>query len=257
MIDILINILEENEYKLIENTKEYRFLRNNSENKEDYYLVYSLGNYESIERLNEKIKQSEIVFDKMRKYGADVQKNTTALYLLQTNKKNETSDPLWHKICQIEELVTYMKRNVLFYTPDEQAEIKKIKGNYTNEISTYLSLSDNFTKFKEDKDLKYAILSKIFIKMHCLKYNFNLNEFPDLEREINELIKDNKYGTNSEFLFKSTDKINKIQDEEQKIIETDKLIDEYIQRVKNSVNIDIKLIEDEINNEIAKVGTEK
>lgn len=247
MIDIIKYILQENKYQLIKKADIFYFFKNNSENREDYYLIYNLDSYENIDKLNEKIKQSETVFDDMRDYSGSVEKNTTALYLLKTNKKIDTLTPLWHRICEIEEIVTYMKRNVLCYTENEQIELNKVEGSFTNDIRGYLMTKENFSTFKKDGDLRYEILSKIFIKIHCLKYKFDSNNFPDLEQDIkSEIIKkyDKQFSEDLEYIFTRLDEVI------QKKVSEDKLIDNYIQKFHD--NVEIKSIEDLANETILK-----
>ncbi len=214
---------------------------------ERLHLIYDLGSYSSIDELNEEIKQSETVFDDMRDYSGSVEKNTTALYLLKTGKKIDTAEPLWHKICEIEEIVTYMKRNVLCYTENEQIEVNKIEGCFSNEITSYLMKTEKFTSFKKDRDLRYEILSKIFIKMHCMKYIFDPNNFPDIDKGITNLImKDNILFNNLGLCKNLDDDLDEVIEEK---VSEDKIIDDYTQ---NLLQNSVKSIDDLVNERINK-----
>ncbi len=248
MIDIIKKILEENQYKLLQNVdNRFYFLKNNSENKQDYYLIYNLGSYESIEMLTKKIKESENDFNDMRKHGPSVEKNTTALYILKTDQKVDASNQLWHKICEIEEIVTYMKRNVLCYIEEEELEINKIAGSLTDEIMNYLIGKENFGVFKKNGELKYEILSKIFIKMHCLKYKFDPNDFSDVDQSVRDILAvkniHKKFVENLDLLYKNLD------DAIYKRVSEDEIIDNYMEKLLKD-NIEIKSIDESVDKEI-------
>lgn len=254
MINFIKNILEENDYILVEKTSDIAyFFENGSENKNDYYLIYDMGYYKSADQLNESIEHSEVVFDSMREYREDVEKNTTAVYLLKTDKEIGTSNPLWHRICEIEEMVAYMKRNVLIYTQAEQNEISEMQGDLTVQIRKYLKLNDNFKRFKYEDDLRYGILSKIFIKLHCLTYNFESKDFIDIEENIKTTLSnvDNE-KLNDNFGFV----LNGLNEVEQKNKPIDKFLDDYIHVLQNNKDSRITddLIEDRIKTKLQGRG---
>ncbi|KAB3527204.1 ABC-three component system middle component 1 [Alkaliphilus serpentinus] len=225
MIDIIKRILAENQYENIKEGKFYHFLRNISGHKDDYYLIYDIGCNESIKQLDEIIIKSESIFQDLLGYSEDVEKNTTALYLLKTDRKIVPSNPLWHRICEIEEMIEYMKRNVILYTEAEYIEVNSIQGNITNEIREYLKSNEHFLRFKDNNNIRYEIFSKLFIKIHCMNYSFESNEFINLDKRIKVAInKSNNKNIieNCEQIFDGLDNI------EQEKMSIDTFLENYI-----------------------------
>ena len=106
---------------------------------------------------------------------------------------------LSNKIYDIEESPYFFKRYVILYTEEQKKLIEKI------EIEKYLDIlsnKDNFRNYKKNKkgeenfnsefkenELIYDIISKLYIKIPFLVYNFNDNEkLPILRERINKIL---------------------------------------------------------------------
>lgn len=212
MIDILKNIFEKNEYKVqdaFNDIKQIGFIGSiNKLDRKDYYLVIdtnisTIANNLIDEIIDEIIKIYWNI-DLLKKYGvgSDYKKNTSLILLVKVDSVNDEYE-LSNKIYDIEESPYFFKRYVILYTEEQKKLIENI------EIKDYLDIISNKNKFRNYKknkkgeenikieekpdELIYDIISKLYIKIPFLVYDFSNDEkLPILRERINEMLDNNQ-----------------------------------------------------------------
>lgn len=211
MINILKNIFEVNGYNVedaFDNINQFGFIAAIDDiNKRDYHFVLNINisniQDNSIEYIMDEIIKKYWDINILSNYGVgnDYKKNTSLILLVKVNSICDEYE-LSNKIYDIEESPYFFKRYVILYTEKQRELIKSISINKYLDI---LSSKSNFRNYKKNKKgeesfndnlndnaLVYDIISKLYIKIPFLVYNFNENEqLPILGQRINESI-DNK-----------------------------------------------------------------
>ena len=250
MIEYIEKIFLENEYEVFEKSNSKIFLKNISEVKDDYYLIYDLGEFESIQNLLELIDDSEEYFSRFRSDFEDIDKNTTAVYLLNV-EDSLVDDKLWHFFCETEEIVRFMKRNVLHYTNSELNYLETIstENNLTTEILMKLKKHELFKAYKEKPDVNndYRILAKLFIKLNCLVYRFDkIDGFDNLDTNIKDRVNNSEVVNNSDYDY-IIEQVDMIIDEE---INYDEFYSDFSTRIKN---INSKSVDERVDKRIKEI----
>lgn len=237
MIDYIQNLLKECDYSVVTRENNVVFMRNTSQKRRDYYCIYDLGKYESIKKAEEKAESLDEIFYSLSSNFDDAVKNTTAIYLWNIGKM-EKSLEIKHFVLKLEENSDGFKKNVLYYTEGEEKILQELKanGSHVSEVLDNVKNQTLFKLFKENKTKKehFSLSSKIFIKLNCLRFNFDPNkEFTDLNKSIS-----NNIASKTEIQVK----INEILSEWQEKVEAeddwdnlyDKLIDET-EKIQNEI----------------------
>lgn len=192
-----------------------------SKEKSDYYFVIEIdiSSIRNIAQIEESIDE---IIDKywdtkiLSEYGVrgDYKKNSSLIILLKLKDLTEEFK-ISNNIYDIEESPFFFKRYVLTYT-DKQEILLKDKKIITNNIDDYrkiISNRENFSIFKrrrvfgdikqeeeskkeskkETKEIElyllYDIISKLYIKIPFLNYNYNgNNEIESLEERITNVM---------------------------------------------------------------------
>ena len=208
VINILKDIFKKNEYRVedaFNDINQIGFIGSiNKLDRKDYYLVIDVNmstiTNNLIDGIIDKIIKSYWNIDLLKKYGvgSDYKKNTSLILLVKVDSVNDEYE-LSNKIYDIEESPYFFKRYVILYTEEQKKLIEKI------EIEKYLDIlsnKDNFRNYKKNKkgeenfnsefkenELIYDIISKLYIKIPFLVYNFNDNEkLPILRERINKIL---------------------------------------------------------------------
>lgn len=177
-----------------------------SENKRDYYFVIDVNistikDY-SIDKIIDKIVENYWDINLLKKYNvkSDYKKNTSLIILVKVDSVFDEYK-LSNKIYDIEESPYFFKRYVILYTEQQKKLIQNINvSQYINILSNKENFrdykknkkgEDNFNNKLKDDVLIYDIISKFYIKIPFLVYNFDENErLPILDERINKALDD-------------------------------------------------------------------
>lgn len=212
MINILKNIFLNNGYYVQDAFNEINqigFIGSiNSLNKRDYYFVIDVDinivkDY-SIDKIIDKIVENYWNINLLKKYNveSDYKKNTSLIISVKVNSVFDEYK-LSNKIYDIEESPYFFKRYIILYTEQQKELIQNIKS------SKYISILSDKEKFRaykknkkgednindrfEDDVLIYDIISKLYIKIPFLVYNFDEDErLPILADRINKALDSNQ-----------------------------------------------------------------
>lgn len=210
MINILKTIFLTNGYDVQDafgEINETGFIGNISrENKRDYYFVIDVDistveDY-SIEKIIDRIVENYWNINLLKKYnvGSDYKKNTSLIILVKVDSVFDEYK-LSNKIYDIEESPYFFKRYVILYTEQQKKLIENIS---VTQYLNILSDKEKFRIYKKNKKgeenfnnklksdvLIYDIISKFYIKIPFLVYNFDENEkLPILAERINKVLDD-------------------------------------------------------------------
>lgn len=251
MINAIKNLLLEFNYGIDFETRNSVFAYNLSKTKKDYYFIFDLGEFKSIELLNRKVEVTENMFINREITFEDSSKNTTAIYLINIEQQFLT-DKLKSFIYELEETPYYMKRNVLYYTKKELEYILKCTEERRLKDTVLKKIKDNelFNCFKHNKEGNeiYSIISKLFIKFNCFNYPFESNkEFTHLLNSIRE----------SAYLNNEIGKVyfDKILDGLDSIIEDNLKFEEFYTLISNEIETSMdKGIDSLINEKIIEMS---
>lgn len=212
VINVLKDIFKENEYRVqdaFNDINQIGFIGSiNKLDRKDYYLVIDVNISTIANNLMDEIIDKIIKIywniDLLKKYGvgSDYKKNTSLIILVKVDSVNDEYE-LSNKIYDIEESPYFFKRYIILYTEEQKNLIENIEiEDYLNIISN----KDNFRNYKKNKkgeenvknelkpnELIYDIISKLYIKIPFLVYNFNNNDkLPILRERINEILNDDQ-----------------------------------------------------------------
>ena len=210
MINILKTIFLTNGYDVqdaFEEINQTGFIASiSSENKRDYYFVIDVNisaikDY-SIDKIIDKIVENYWDINLLKKYNvkSDYKKNTSLIILVKVDSVFDEYK-LSNKIYDIEESPYFFKRYVILYTEQQKKLIQNINiSQYINILSNKENFrdykknkkgEDNFNNKLKDDVLIYDIISKFYIKIPFLVYNFDENErLPILDERINKALDD-------------------------------------------------------------------
>lgn len=212
MIDIMKNIFLNKGYKFkdaFNDINENGFIASNkNEKRKEYYFIIDVdiakieGNL--MDSIIDEIVSNYWENDVLKEYnvGSDYKKNTSLIVTVEVSSVYDEYK-LSNKIYDIEESPYFFKRYVVLYTKEEKELIKDINvEDYLN----ILSSKDNFRTYKNSKKgeenakhkfnkdaLLYDIISKLYIKLPFLIYDFNKEEqLPILQERIDKKTTDNQ-----------------------------------------------------------------
>lgn len=196
MLNKVVEIFKESYYEILQDSEMCMILRKAKDNEREYILIANINKSKVYGELVEEVEKIEKYYDSISLDFQDVDKNITALYLLniETSSNLETYSNF---IYELEESVYGMKRNVLYYTNYELEELKKLnqKDSLANSIKEIVCSIDSFEKFKQspEENPSYNICSKLFIKLNCFNYPFKPNkEFTYLASIIKHKVDNSK-----------------------------------------------------------------
>ncbi|KNY30536.1 ABC-three component system middle component 1 [Pseudobacteroides cellulosolvens] len=210
-----------NQYKYVPEekikSKNIRFYKHSDKKIASYFLIYNIDckefeknedamktaletleiEYSNVDKgRNESLKSKiQATFDNNQE-ASQIDKNTSAIYLLQFNNL-ENLERYRNLVYAIEESPNYFKRYIIPYTkPQVDALNKIISDNYGSEINTILSdISDNedeYYKLLERKNVGsvYELVIRLFSKLPFLQYRFKANPIPlSIEEDIHQKVK--------------------------------------------------------------------
>lgn len=208
MINILKNIFRYNRYNVqdaFDDINQSGFIGSIEHiDKRDYYFILDvdISNVRDnlIEDIIDEIIKKYWDINLLKEYGigSDYKKNTSLLLLVKVNSVCDEYE-LSNKIYDIEESPYFFKRYVILYTEKQKELIKNIGIDKYLDILSDKEQFRNYKKNKKgecdfkvkinEKALVYDIISKFYIKIPFLVYNFNKNEeLPILGQRINEAL---------------------------------------------------------------------
>lgn len=212
MINILKTIFLTNGYDVqdaFEEINQTGFIASiSSEKKRDYYFVIDVNistvkDY-SIDKIIDKIVENYWNINLLKKYNveSDYKKNTSLIISVKVDSVFDEYK-LSNKIYDIEESPYFFKRYVILYTEQQKKLIENIN------VSQYLKIlsdKDKFRVYKKNKKgednfnnklkndvLIYDIISKFYIKIPFLVYDFDKDKgLPILAERLNKALDDNQ-----------------------------------------------------------------
>lgn len=188
------------------------FYKNKNEHIVSYFLTYFVDcTEESIteEKVGNLLKELEkkyvtneedgglkyIIIDslKNKKEAAQIDKNTSAIYLVKFRDDYEVSE-YKNVIYSIEESPSFFKRYIIPYTEKQIRELKKVMGNFNNTniveiLNDLANKEEDYYKLLEGKrsNSLYEFVIRLFSKVPFLQYRFTANSSEvTLEQLINE-----------------------------------------------------------------------
>lgn len=212
MINILKNIFLNNGYDVQDAFSEINqigFIGSISRlNKRDYYFVIDVDintvkDY-SIDKIIDKIVENYWNINLLKRYNveSDYKKNTSLIISVKVDSVFDEYK-LSNKIYDIEESPYFFKRYIILYTEQQKELIQNIKSS---QYISILSDKEKFRAYKKNKKgednvndrfendvLIYDIISKLYIKIPFLVYNFDEDErLPILADRINKALDSNQ-----------------------------------------------------------------
>lgn len=217
MIIKVLEVFKSFEFEIEKEYKNFVFLRNKNKEKKEYMLIANIDDEKEIITTVENI---ENYFNNITLDFQDVEKNISALYLLNINDYSKF-DAYCNYIYELEESTYGMKRNVLYYTDNELEALNNIfeEEIFIDKIKDVICNNKEFSEFKkspEDNNL-YNICSKLFIKLNCLNYPFEENkDFKYLSTKIKKKIDEKEdlilsYDDIESELYNNTEQNNNIE----------------------------------------------
>lgn len=194
---------------------------------------YSTPSNSQTESIKLKIQKS---FDN-NKEASQVDKNTSAIYLIQFN---DLKNLKLHRnlVYAIEESPNYFKRYIIPYTEEQVIQLKKILGDYDGRGIDYI-LSDiandenEYYKLLEGKNTGsvYEFVICLFSKIPFLQYKFKADSIPlSIENDILQKVKGNLEKYHSAIQNKECT-LERLLELENDLTIDDKILDKELNRL--------------------------
>jgi hypothetical protein len=183
----------------------------------NYFLIYSIdcrefeGNEEQVKNALEQIeneyakstsldnhglKQKIIKLFDNTKEASQIDKNTSAIYLL-LFKNIENLNNYRNVVYSIEESPNYFKRYVLPYTDNQLKQLNNALSQFPDRslddaLGQIVDNEDNYFKLVEGKDMEstYGLVIRMFSKLPFLQYKFKTELTPEpIEKRVQSKLK--------------------------------------------------------------------